>query len=223
MSTTRRTVLRAGGLLAAAALAGCLARAPIADGGGGPGPGPGPGSGPGDGDDGDGSGGTRPTGTGGPGLLLVAVDDDPGLPVAPAVAVTRDTATADHPPRIRVTLTNERDAPVTVGEGRAAWFQYVVDESGDLILLPDGDWPAAADCWRLTDGVAVTEEYQTRTLAPGGAHAVDVDLYGLPGPDACLPVGEFRFETTVSAAEGEGIPDGEAGESARWGFSVTLE
>jgi hypothetical protein len=218
MSTTRRTFLLAGGLTAVGLLAGCLARAPVADGGRGlPGPGDGDGNG-----NGNGSGGTRPRGTGGPGLSLVAVDDAPALPVVPAVAVTREAATADHPPRIEVTVTNDHDAAVTVGEGRAAWFEYVADESGDLILLPEGDWPAEADCWRLTDGVAVTEEYRTVTLAAGEARTVAVDLYGLMGPDACLPVGEFRFETTMSAVEGEGVPD-EAGESARWGFSVTLE
>lgn len=230
MSPTRRSVLRTGALVAAGLVAGCTA-APIASDGSGdpddpaPTPGDGPGDGPGSDDDSDGPGGTRPAGTGGPGLALGSVDEAPDLPVQPAVEVTRDVATDDHPPQLRVTLTNVSDGPVRVGEARAVVFQYVTDDDGHLLLLPaEGEWPAEPGCWRLTDGIAVTEEYRIETLDPGASLSALVDLYGAPGHDACLPVGNFRFETTVSTLAGtEGVPDGSDGASARWGFSVSLE
>lgn len=230
MTLTRRTVLGLGGLTLAGALAGCTGAAPRADGGESD-----DGAGDSDGDsdsngDGDGglpdngtdsdAGGTRPEGTGGPGVTIVSVDDAPDLPVEPSVELTREAATADHPPQLRTTLTNTTDAPVQVGEGRAVHFQYVYDDMTQLLLLPSGEaWPAEPGCWRLTDGIAVTEEYQILEVSADEPSTRLVDLYATPGEDACLPVGEFRFETTISVVS----ETAEQQESATWGFSVLLE
>jgi hypothetical protein len=171
----------------------------------------------------DGSGGesdTRPSGTGGPGVTVVSVDDPPALPVRPTVEVVREAATDDHPPRLRTTLANERDTRVRVGEGRAVHFEFVADDAEALVLLPPGpEYPAAPGCWRLTEGIATTEEYRTFVIEAGESSARPVDLYARPGEDACLPVGEHRFETTVSVVSA----DAEVLSSAEWGFSVALE
>lgn len=170
----------------------------------------------------DGAGGTRPEGTGGPGVTLASTDDDPALPVRPAVDIVRETATEDHPPRLRTTLENTGDESVTVGEGRAVHFEYVTDDSGLLTLLPgetDTEYPAAADCWRLTEGIATTEEYRTFEIDAGGSSSRLVDLYATPDADGCLPVGEYRFESTIAV----GSDDDEAESSATWGFAVSLE
>jgi hypothetical protein len=219
MFSTRRTFLRAGGLATLALVAGCTA--------GGQGPTDEPTAEPTDdglpGDDGtsDPTGGTRPAGTGGPGLTLAAVDDAPALPVTPTVEVTKDVATADHPPQLRVTVTNDGDETIQVGEGRAIVFSYVTSESDQLTLLPaEGDYPAKPDCWRLTEGIAITEEYRTVTLEPGDSVSQLVDVYGAAGGDGCLPVGEHRFESTYTVLRGENDDDPE---QARWGFSVLLE
>ena len=206
MILPRRAVLRAGGLLSVGALAGCsdTVRPPRADD-----------------PDGDSGTETRPRGTGGPGLSIAAVDSLPPLPVRPEVAVTRDTA--DHPPQLRVTVTNESDEAVRIGEGREVVFAYVADTGRQLILLPTGDdYPAEPDCWRLTEPVAVTEEYQIVDLAPGESTAQLVDLYGAPGPDACLPVGTFRFESNYAVTTDTDTAP-ETGDRATWGFSVSLE
>jgi len=170
----------------------------------------------------NGSGGTRPEGTGGPGVSLVSIDENPDLPVRPAVDIVRDTASEDYPPRLRTTLTNTRDESVTIGEGRAVHFEYVTDDSGLLTLLPgDGDteYPADADCWRLTDPLATTEEYRTFEIDADGSSSRLVDLYATPDADGCLPVGEYRFETTISILS----DDAETESSAKWGFSLSLE
>jgi hypothetical protein len=248
MSLTRRTVIGLGALALTGALAGCTGAAPRANGGDGGGSSDSGGSSGGDGsggsgggtdngdgdgglpgtdsgtDDGSNAGGTRPSGTGGPGVTIVSVDDAPDLPVRPSVELTRDTATADHPPQLRTILTNITDAPVSVGEGRAVHFEYVYDDATHLVLLPAGEeWPAEPDCWRLTDGIAVTEEYRTFEVATDEPSTRLVDLYATPGEgedaDACLPVGEYRFETTISVLS----EAGEQESSARWGFSVLLE
>lgn len=233
MNLTRRTVLSLGGLTLTSVLAGCTSGAPRADGGGsGDGNGDGDGGdGNGDGDgglpgnntdsDGSGAGSTRPVGSGGPGVTLVSVDDAPDLPVEPSVEITRDAATEDNPPQFRTTLTNTTDAPVRVGEGRAVHFEYVRDEDDQLILLPPADdWPARAGCWRLTEDIATTEEYRMLDVAPDEPSTRLVDLYGAPiEEDACIPVGEYRFETTISVVSDEG----EEEQSARWGFTILLE
>ncbi len=152
------------------------------------------------------SGGTRPAGTGGPGVSIVSTDDEVDDPVQPTVAVAREAATTDDPPRLRTTPTNTGDGAVTVGEGRAVHFEYVADTAGALRFLPPrtadegADYPAEPGCWRLTEGIAVTEEYRTFGIDPGASSERPVDLYATPGEDARLPVGEYRFETTSSPA-----------------------
>jgi len=170
----------------------------------------------------NGSGGTRPEGTGGPGVSLVSIDEDPELPVEPTVELVRDTATADHPPRLRTTLENTGDEPVTVGEGRAVHFEYVSDDSGLLILLPgeaDTENLAESGCWRLTEGIATTEEYRTFEIDAGESSSRLLDLYATPDADGCLPVGEYRFESTIAIVGDDTEPES----SAEWGFSVLLE
>lgn len=212
MTPSRRGYLRGFGVAATVGLAGCTG-----DGTGSPTDG-GEASPP----DGDGSGGsdTRPEGTGGPGVTVVSVDDGIDLPVRPGVEVVREAATDEHPPRLRTTLTNTSDEQVRVGEGRAVHFEYVIDDTEALVLLPPGDeYPAAPGCWRLTDDIATTEEYRTFTVDAGESSGRPVDLYARPGEDACLPVGEYRFETTISVVSA----DAEPLSSAEWGFSVVLE
>jgi hypothetical protein len=170
----------------------------------------------------DGSGGgsdTRPEGTGGPGVTVVSVDGDIDLPVRPDVEVVREAATDDHPPRLRTTLANESDEAVRVGEGRAVHFEFVGDDTGALVLLPPGEYPAEPGCWRLTEEIATTQEYRTFAIDRGETSRRPVDLYARPGEDACLPVGEYRFETTISVVSA----DAEVLSSAEWGFSVVLE
>lgn len=171
---------------------------------------------------GDGAGGTRPSGTGGPGVSIASVDDDPDLPVRPTVEVVREAATPEHPPRLRTTLANTSGDRVTVGEGRAVHFEYVTDGSGALVLLPgesEREYPVEPDCWRLTDAIGVTEEYRTFEIESGESSSRPVDLYATPDGDGCLPVGEYRFETTISIVSADAEPKS----SATWGFSVVLE
>ncbi|WP_193308690.1 hypothetical protein [Halorubrum halophilum] len=234
MTTTRRRYLR--GLGAGSALlvgsAGCVDRAPGAgdgsgDGGADDGSDDG-GADDGSGDDGlpgddstdDGADGTRPRGTGGPGISVRSVDGLGDFPVSVAVAVVNEAATESSPPRIRTTLTNTSEEPVTVGEGRAAHLEYVYDDTRALVWLPAADaFPAEPGCWRLTDSVVTTEEYRTFDLEPGATSERSVDLYATPGEDACLPVGEYRFRTPVSI----GGPDSADGSSGEWGLTVVLE
>lgn len=149
------------------------------------------------------------------------MDSSSDMPIQPAVAVVRETATRAHPPRLRTSLANESDHVVTVGEGRAVHFEYVIDTGGTFILLPAGpdrSYPARSDCWRLTEAIAVTEEYRTFPIEPGTTSLRHVDLYAIPDSEGCLAVGEYRFQTTISI-----IDDGERSMSTEWGFSVAVE
>lgn len=164
--------------------------------------------------------GTRPAGTGGPGVTVVSVDGPDDLPVAASVEVVREAATESSPPRLRTTLENTGDESIAVGEGRAGHLEYVSDDSNALVFLPaDGEFPAEPGCWRLTDGIAVTEEYRTFEIDAGASSDRTVDLYATPGEDACLPVGAYRFETTVSV----GSPGSDPERSGRWSLTVLLE
>lgn len=169
-------------------------------------------------DGGSPNGNTRPSG--GPGVSFASVDDQPDVPLEIDVAVTREAASDEHPPGLRVSVTNIGDEPVTLGEARAVVFAYQYSDDGSLVLLPaGGNYPAEPGCWRLTDGIAVSEEYRMQTLAPGETMASALSLYAttqIP-EDACLPVGEYRFESQYALD-----PQGDE-ERFTWGFSVTLE
>lgn len=178
-----------------------------------------------DGGAGDGGAGeTRLEGTGGPAAVLAGTDDQPSLPLAVDVTVTDGVATEEHPPLLTVSVTNTGEGPVAVGEARAAVFEYVTSESGHLTLLPaDGEYDAEPGCWRLDSPVATTMEYRTETLEPGASLSADLALYAAGvEDDACLPVGEHRFGTTITRyTDPEDLAGGE--EAVEWGFSVLLE
>ena len=225
MSPTRRDALSGTALLTTGLLAGCVAGGdgpagatgtPTPDGGE-----PEPTDEPLPNGDGNGSSGTRPEGSGGPVVALVGTDPAPDLPVEPAVSVGEPEGTGDSPPTLHVSLTNTSDSTVTVGEGRAVRFQYVVDESRCLQLLPaEEDYPVdGEDCLRLSDHVATTDEYRTEEIGPGETVEADVKLYALPEYDGCVPVGEFRFATTYSVGESVDALD----RQAEWGFTVALD
>lgn len=214
---TRRTVLATAGLAGAGLLAGCVGDEQPAAGGTSSGPSP-TDTPPDDGSgDGNASGGTRPEGTGGPGVTIASVAERPALPIRPTVELVDPVATDDHPPRLRVRVENGADGEITIGEARAVVFEYVTAESGELITLPaGGDYPVEPGCWRLTEGVAITEEYRTATLGPGEALSADLELYGAAtGEDACLPVGEHEFRSTYSVSTGGDTPaNGTAGDGS---------
>ena len=225
MSPTRRDLLAGAGLLTTGLLAGCVSSgSPGGDSDGTPDPTETPTPEPTDeplpgGDDGDASG-TRLEGAGGPGVTLVGTDPAPDLPVDLSASVAEPVATEDHPPALRVSLTNTSDDTLVVGEGRAVRFQYVTDDRRILQLLPaEGGYPVPeGNCWRLEEAVATTMEYRTEELAAGETIAADVELYALPDSDGCLPVGESRFTATIGAGESM-----ESMAQAEWGFTALLE
>lgn len=171
----------------------------------------------------DGDDNTRPRGTGGPGVGLAGLDPQLPLPIRVDVAVTRESATDEHPPGLRVTVTDTSEERIGLGEGRAVVFAYRHSTDASLLLLPaEYDAPAEAGCWRLTDGIAVTQEYRTLDLGPGESVEQDLSLYAAHDDvDACLPVGQYRFESGYTVFETPDRPS--EGEQSTWGFSVLLE
>lgn len=221
---TRRSLLRAAGIAGIVGLAGCTARGndlpPATDGG----------------TDGDGTGSEPSERDYPPGAThratLVSQDAAPDLPVTPRVSLADPYVTGGSPPVLRVDVDNTADRPVVLGEYRDVVFQYVADGE-DAILLPHSERSTSGDpdratpdygvegdgCWRLTDHIAVTEEYGTVEVPAGGTLTAYVGLYGLPGAEDCLPTDERRFEATYSYYPG-GL--GDEREDATWGFTLSV-
>jgi hypothetical protein len=143
------------------------------------------------------------------------------FPVRPTVEVAQATATDDHPPQFRTTLTNVTDGSVTVGESRSAHFEYVSDESRTSLLLPhrpDEQYPTDRGCWRLTGEFRASADFWTHERPPGESTTRLVDCYGLEGDEGtCLPTGTYRF-TTSMALFSETRAD--RSRSARWEFEM---
>ncbi|MFC6836062.1 hypothetical protein [Halomarina ordinaria] len=238
----RRTTIRLGAVSLAGLLTGCVADSPGAGGNGGGGSGNDTNDTDGNESDGndtndtndtngtdgnDTDGGSQPTDH--VTVSVAETDDAPDLAVRPEVEVLEATATGERPPRLRATVTNESDRTVTVGEGRAVVFEYVTSrEEGGLMLLPgpaDEYDPVSQGCWRLESGVAVTDEYRTRTLEAGASASSDLGVWALgemEEGEPCVPTGEFRFESTFSVGDEEEGP-ASGGEQATWGFTLAVE
>lgn len=201
----RRRLLRAGAAALPLAVAGCTARAPVADGG-------------------------RPTDDAGSAETTVDVidpDPQPDVPVEYGAGMAERTATADHPARLRVTLRNPTDEAVVLGEERTVRFHHVTSDRA-LYLLPAGDPaddPVEPGCWRLTEGIAIAAYYGTVSLDPGATLVAESSVYGhhdLP-PGNCLPAGDHRVAAGGRAARGErAVTDGDATEY-EWGFTLRVD
>lgn len=222
--TTRRHLLGVLSVVGAMGIAGCITTITAGEDSGGDGPNGGDDAGdlPGGDDD---AGQTRPHGTGGPGVTVAARDPQPDLPLTVDVEVVRDAATDEHPPALRVSITNTSDAAIGVGEGRAVVFAYRQSTDDALTLLPaEFEAPTKPGCWGLTEGIAITEEYRVTRIEAGETVSQELSVYGSHDeaePDACLPVGEHRFESVYTVFADPETPEG--GEQATWGFSVLLE
>lgn len=226
--STRRVLLHVAGLVGVATLAGCTAIAndggPLPDGGA----------------DGDDPGGSDPSDREHPAdathrVVVAGQDDAPDLPVRPSVSLADPHVTEGSPPVLRVTVENRTDEPVVVGEYRAVVFQYVYSDDDAYVFLPHSDRSTEGEpdrttpdyevdgdgCWRLDSPPAVTQEYGTVEIPPGGTLTAFVGLYATPDAADCTPLGDRRFETSYSY-----LPDGLGGDdrrSGRWGFSITVE
>ncbi len=194
-SWTRRQALAGSGVMGSAILAGCL-RAPSG----------------------------RPP-AGGNRIVLVNTDSIPLIDAQPSVEVSSSQITETSPGILTATVTNMSDGRITVGEERAIVFAYVQSEQTPGIQLlpePASQYPAThPGCWRLSSGIAIAEYYGMVELSQGESVSSNLGVWALPEVrDACVPVGEYRFETQLSVWEGNEINGPE--ESATWGFTLAV-
>lgn len=195
-SWTRRQTLAASGALGSAVVAGCV-RAPSG----------------------------RPP-AGGKRIVLLDTDRIPLIATQPSVEVTSPQITESSPGILSASVTNMSDGTILVGEERAIVFAYVVSgQSPGLQLLPEPASQYSAThpgCWRLSSGIAIAEYYGTVELAQGESLSANLGVWALPEvQDACVPVGEYRFETQFTLWEGKELNEPE--ESATWGFTLAVQ
>jgi len=64
----------------------------------------------------------------------------------------------------------------------------------------------------------VSEKYRTFVITAGGSSARPVDCFATPDLEGCLPVGVYRFETTIAIETGEGEkrPRARGGSRSYW-------
>lgn len=128
----------------------------------------------------------------------------------------RKQPTADHPPEIKFSLTNESDDPITVSANASKPFVSfsrfrLTGDTGSLVLFPVSDLHHHADvastrtngCWRFvdTDGnetYIVANSVEDRlTLGPGLTHHVTQRLYYEGEENDCFPDDNYTADHTL--------------------------
>ncbi len=146
-----------------------------------------------------------------------AIDNDPtpdGLP-ATLSAKRIEKATANHPPRLRVTFKSTADARRTFRFGYPGPFADTVGvaESGDRLVLRYEADPGGTrdDCWqgRTLSGQGATEH---RTLDSGERAYIEWSVLSHVENESCFPRGRYRFEDEY------GVGD----ETYEWGFWLRI-
>lgn len=135
-------------------------------------------------------------------------------------------ATADGPPRLRVTLTNESDRERTVRANNDPPLpaKDSVEVDPGLVLVPTGrpaadphPDPVGDGCWQLRERVGGVLSLDIGRVLADDERTRDCTVWGAPENEhPCLPTGQFRFEGTHEVDESEN------GSTLEWGFTVTI-
>lgn len=135
-------------------------------------------------------------------------------------------ATANGPPRLRVTLTNDRDRERTVRANNDPPLpaKESVETNPGLVLVPTGrpaadphPDPVADGCWQLRDRPGQVLSLDPGHVRPSDERSRDCTVWGATENDLrCLPSGLFRFEGTYE------VDKSENGSTLEWGFAVEI-
>ncbi|WP_232702300.1 hypothetical protein [Halobacterium wangiae] len=145
----------------------------------------------------------------------VETDDPPVEDVTIDVTVERNFTTA-HPAVLRVAFTNDAGEEREFAFGSLVpwdglWGQHE-DGTSSLLLAPgDSVVPDEPEenCWQATDGIALPAVMRTETLEPGETVAAEFNVLAAHDSDACIQIGNYRFEDASYLNEG-------------WGFDVQI-
>lgn len=201
---SRRAVLRASGAPAVAALAGC------------------------------GFGGRRAARSS---VTAAPVPTDPPTPTAEPVptlltrptrlafdATVRQQPSADAPPQVRVTLTNEGPGTPIVHVGAGLLWSVGAEYPSAIVVLPVDYRPPGvpatptAGCWQFAaeSRPAVPAIAQYGPVPPGERLATTFAVYGDPATEPCYPAGEYLIRDAVEFGE-------DGGASRELAVTVTID
>jgi len=115
-------------------------------------------------------------------------------------------ATASHPPRFEVSLTNRGDQPVTVEYGQ--FFMWSLSRTGmpdELFVVPapeEGNvapYSQTNGCWTQPEDRVATANpiLNTESLSPGESISETFSIWDHTKRETCYPAGEYRYESGV--------------------------
>lgn len=173
-----------------------------------------------------------PGGNGSDRVTIQIVDrtSQPEIPITYDATLIQSVATKDQPGRLRISITNEGDELIALGEERAIKFHHVTSADGMLYLFPAGEetWSGPVDpgCWQLTEPVAIPEYYGIETIPAGMTLSADCFVYGHPdlSPGSCLLDGDHDVETRGTAGDSEdAVVEGDDQSEFQWGLTLRIE
>lgn len=157
-------------------------------------------------------------------ITVADTDADPAAyPVAFAVEVVSDTATAGDRACSQVTVTNRGTDTIEFHTGFPGVFDGLASEetAPGLFLYPTGNTPprAVSQGDHQPTGYPLPAYLQRHELAPDTSESVTLDVLNKDPtePWGRLPKGTFTFQADYD------IPVANTEETFDWGFSLTVE
>lgn len=145
------------------------------------------------------------------------------------VELERETITSDHTALLRFTVENTGDEPVRVGDGHNRIYSGVVSagdasEPGLLLIPPEEDVRKDPRCWKPALSYAVPSALGYESLDAGETATMTYECWGQSDNSApdCLPVGDYRFDTTYHVQPGGKPLDSDDEETFEWGFTLSI-
>lgn len=141
-------------------------------------------------------------------------------PVDIDVAITEPTVTDDHPPSLRITITNTGENHISIGDGSQAIFSGVLSgesNPGIQLIPPRPGLIRIPGRWQPIPGIGTAQDMSLAMvrLEPGERKSIEYEVWEKQSNSVVVdyPTGEFTFSTTYHINNSQ----------FDWGFTLSVK
>jgi hypothetical protein len=169
-------------------------------------------------------------------IRTITVKSTAEMPSQYSLAITVDMVekhvTPDHPPRLRVTVTNQSYRRIKIGDGYRKVFSAPASRNpgpGLLLLSSDGQIPKKSGCWQPVMELAMPAVLNFAALEAGESDSIEYEIWAKPDNSLsnCYALGEYSFKTEYHHIDTDDLEIEESGDECdserfEWGFTLTV-